>query len=212
MCSNLSVPTNGEVSYDMNNRAAGTVANYTCTSSYTLMGNTTRTCGSGGLWSGSAPACHVFPVFVTLGTTNYTAMNSQIAIDTIGETAESALTCRTDLSTCCRGGDNPDSNDGFGEWQFPNGTNIIRNQEVTVSDTDLFYRSRGRSSLFLNRRGSVSGPTGSYCCVLPASIGEVTFCVELGESLPPLSFALSCYLFLQWLVLSQVILTDPFSL
>ena len=108
-------------------------------------------------------------------------MNSQIAIDTIGETAESALTCRTDLTTCCRGQDNLYGRNGFGDWQFPNGTNIIRNLDINDSNTDLFYRSRGTSSLLLNRRGSVSGPTGFYCCVLPASTGEVTFCVELGE-------------------------------
>ncbi len=173
-----------------------------------------RVCHSDRQWSGAALVCDhcktwghniqlsipslssVIPVFVSLGTTNYVANNSQIAIDTIGDTAESALTCRTDLTTCCRGQDNPDGPKGLGEWKFPNGTNIIRNQEVAVSDTDLFYRRRGRSSLFLNRRGSVSGPTGYYCCVLPASIGKVTFCVELGEWLPPLSVsALSCPLF-----------------
>ena len=121
------------------------------------------------------------PVFVSLGTTNYAVMNSQIAIDTIGETAESALTCRTDLITCCRGQDNPDGTIGFGQWRFPNGTNVIRIQDLSDSDTDLFYRTRGNRTLILNGRGSVSGPTGSYCCVVPASTGEVTFCVELGE-------------------------------
>ncbi len=138
------------------------------------------------------------PVFVSLGTTNYAVMNSQIAIDTIGETAESALTCRTDLTTCCRGQDNPDGNSGFGEWQFPNGTNIIRSLDITDSYTDVFYRSRNTSSLLLHRRGSVSGPTGSYCCVLPASTGEVTFCVELGECMTTFTVSsLSCSLFLQ---------------
>ena len=58
---------------------------------------------------------------------------------------------------------------------------VIRIQELFDSDTDLFYCTRGNGTLILNRRGSVSGPTGSYCCVVPASIGEVTFCVELGE-------------------------------
>ena len=121
------------------------------------------------------------PVFVSLGTTNYAVMNSQIAIDTIGETAESALICRTDLTTCCRGQDNPLGNFGFGEWRFSNRTYILRSQDITDSDTDVFYFTRNASSVILNHRGSVSGPTGFYCCVVPASTGEVTFCVELGE-------------------------------
>ncbi len=129
----------------------------------------------------SIPPSTVFPVFVSVGTTNYTAMNSQIAIDTIGDTAESALTCRTDLTTCCRGLDNPSGSSGSGEWIFPNGTAVARSRDLTESDTDVFHFSRNTSVVFLNRRGSVSGPTGSYCCVLPASTGEVTFCVELGK-------------------------------
>ena len=121
------------------------------------------------------------PVFVSLGTTIFGAINSKIPISTIKETVESVLICKTDLTTCCRGKDNPDGSNGFGEWHFPNGTNIIRSQDISDLDTDIFYRSRGPSSISLHRRGSVSGPTGSYCCVLPASTGEVTFCVELGE-------------------------------
>ena len=34
----------------------GTVATYTCNSLYTLNGDSTRTCGSDGSWSGSTPA------------------------------------------------------------------------------------------------------------------------------------------------------------
>ncbi len=94
----------------------------------------------------------VFPVFVTLGTTNYTAMNSQIAIDTIGDTAESALICRTDFSTCCSGQDNPLSISGSGEWRFPNGTAVARSRDLTESDTDVFHFSRDTRSVILNRR------------------------------------------------------------
>ncbi len=59
-CSDLSLLTNGVINYDNimgSPRPVNTVATYTCTSSFTLMGNTTRTCGSDGQWSGSAPTC-----------------------------------------------------------------------------------------------------------------------------------------------------------
>ncbi len=60
-CTDLPTPTmGGSVSYNMgtvDSRPVNTVATYTCTSGYTLSGDTTRTCGSDGQWSGSAPTC-----------------------------------------------------------------------------------------------------------------------------------------------------------
>ena len=60
-CSDLTVPANGMISYNMGTvslRPVNTVATYTCDPGYTLNGSTsTRTCGSDGLWSGSAPTC-----------------------------------------------------------------------------------------------------------------------------------------------------------
>ncbi len=59
-CSDLSTSTNGMISYNMETvslRPVGTVATYTCNTGYTLTGDTTRTCGSDGMWSGKAPTC-----------------------------------------------------------------------------------------------------------------------------------------------------------
>ncbi len=56
-CSDLTNPTNGIVAYNMGTAGPDTVATYTCTTGYTLNGGTTRTCGSDGVWSGSAPVC-----------------------------------------------------------------------------------------------------------------------------------------------------------
>ncbi|XP_064386457.1 CUB and sushi domain-containing protein 3-like [Halichondria panicea] len=53
-CPDLTVPTNGVISYNMgtaNLRPVDTVATYTCVTGYTLDGDTTRTCGSDGVWS-----------------------------------------------------------------------------------------------------------------------------------------------------------------
>ncbi len=117
-----------------------------------------------------------------MGTTNYAANNSQVAIDTIGETTETALTCRTNSTICCTGQDNPNIANGLGNWLFPNETAVTRSLDITDSDTDLLYSDGDTGALRLHRRGSVSGPTGSYCCVIPDSTGVIqAFCVQLGE-------------------------------
>ena len=48
------------ISYTMETaslRPVNTVATYTCTTGYILTGGSTRTCGSDGMWSGSALTC-----------------------------------------------------------------------------------------------------------------------------------------------------------
>ncbi len=61
ICSDLSSLANGDIDYggggSTNSRPVGTVATFTCDTGYTLNGGTTRTCGSDGVWSGSAPVC-----------------------------------------------------------------------------------------------------------------------------------------------------------
>ncbi len=66
---------------------------------------------------------------------------------------------------------------------FPNGTAVTRILDISNdSDTDLLYSIGDTGALRLHRRGSVSGPTGSYCCVIPDNTGvDVTFCVQLGK-------------------------------
>ena len=61
-CPDLQEMNNIMIIYDMNpmhigSRPVDTVATYTCDTGYTLNGGTTRTCGSDGVWSGSAPVC-----------------------------------------------------------------------------------------------------------------------------------------------------------
>ncbi len=59
-CPDLTVPTNGMISYNMGTvslRPEDTVATYTCVTGYTLNGVSTRTCESDAVWSGSAPVC-----------------------------------------------------------------------------------------------------------------------------------------------------------
>ncbi len=200
-CFDLPPLMNGGITYTdglADSRPINTIATFTCDNGYTLTGGS-RVCTSGGIWSGTPQTCQcklvqcsltelqsptptVPPVYVSMGTTNYAASNSQVAIDTIGDTTETALTCRTDSTICCTGQDNPNSASGLGDWLLPNGTAVTRNPDITDSDTDLLYSVGDTGALRLHRRGSVSGPTGSYCCVIPDNTGvDVTFCVQLGK-------------------------------
>ena len=59
VCPGLSVE-NGVVMYTPSSGPLfeNVVANYTCNTGYTLSGDTTRTCGSDRVWSGSDPTCN----------------------------------------------------------------------------------------------------------------------------------------------------------
>ena len=56
VCPSLSL-TNGMISYSDPTLGVGSVVTYSCDTGYTLNGVMTRTCQSGGTWSGSAPTC-----------------------------------------------------------------------------------------------------------------------------------------------------------
>ena len=76
----------------------------------------------------------------------------------IGEGSD-ALFCLTDRLQCCT----TEAGDARGRWQFPNGS------DVTRDDADLsFYAIRGYSSIRLNRRSDAVAPTGIYLGRLPA--------------------------------------------
>ncbi len=54
-CGPLTDPTNGFVTVPIT--TFGSTATYTCITGYTVTGDMTRTCGAGGMWSGSDPTC-----------------------------------------------------------------------------------------------------------------------------------------------------------
>ena len=59
-CTDLPSLANENVDYGAgspDSRPVDTVATYTCDTGYTLNGDSTRTCRSDRLWSGSAPTC-----------------------------------------------------------------------------------------------------------------------------------------------------------
>ena len=95
----------------------------------------------------------------------------------MGEGAGSYLTCGTDDTNCCREAESGVAG-GVGTWHYPNGS-IVQSS----SDGGDFYISRdGPMVVNLNRRNDVMGPTGLYCCVVPTSTENQTFCATLGDS------------------------------
>ena len=116
------------------------------------------------------------PLFLSLQGISYTTNNSNIQVTRIGTTNDTSLTCHTDSITCCRGIHNPDGNAGFGEWFFPNGTEIARNR-VTGSG---FYWVRNLQAVRLYRQDDIQSPVGRYCCRIPDSGGVLrTVCANL---------------------------------
>ena len=121
-------------------------------------------------------------VYLSLSGTNYLTSNPEIVISSIGDAKEDALVCHTDLATCCRADNDPTNPDrvGRGDWMFPNGTVLPAGTTVT-SDTNVTYRTRDKAVIRLHRRGTITTPTGTYCCMIPTSGGGRTFCANLGE-------------------------------
>ncbi len=94
------------------------------------------------------------------------ANNSDLSLAAIGE-GSSALTCHTELSTCCRTQDNNGST-ALGGWTGPGG-------DISDSpNTDSFYVSRGMSSISLNLAEGSSKVAGTYCCQVPRESGATT--------------------------------------
>ena len=103
------------------------------------------------------------------------ANNSIIDLELVGEgypgitqIDSGALECHTDDTTCCRGIDNPNGG-GRGEWYYPDGTRVL--STVEAGSGPGFYRTRDHMVIRLNRRPRVTGPNGTYRCVIPGANG-----------------------------------------
>ena len=115
-------------------------------------------------------------VYISQDNKNYYTNGSAIIVTGVKSTNSSALNCHTDSTTCCRGIHNPGRSNGFGEWVFPNGSRIAKD-EITG---DGFYWIRFKQVVRLYRQGNIQAPLGSYCCRIPNSYGAMrTFCANL---------------------------------
>ena len=187
-CGALANPSNGTV-----DTSSGTTfmmtATYTCNPGYTLTGDMTRTCQADGMWNSSEPACececdlhsfnttHCSPAVIVLsiGGTVYTN-NTALSVSLIGE-GSSALTCHTELSTCCREQDNPNGG-ALGGWRGPDGVGVPSEANFGAT-AEGFYVTRNVSTISLNQRGSIT-LSGGVCCTIPRAGGaNQIFCVNV---------------------------------
>ena len=87
--------------------------------------------------------------------------NSVVSLTEVGEGAEGALLCKTNLINCC--GTVPNRH---GEFYYPNGTMVPINKLQYG-----FYRNRGDQVVRLNRREGVILPVGKFRCEIPDTNG-----------------------------------------
>ena len=104
---------------------------------------------------------------------------SQIPITDVGEstpTSDGALACRTDRTDCCRA-DSMAGETRQGHWIYPNGVRVDN-----IASGDGIYRTRGASTVLLNRRNHATGPTGLYCCEVAAVADpDARICIILSK-------------------------------
>ena len=87
---------------------------------------------------------------------------------------------------CCRSGDTGGQG-GLGEWYFPDGRIIQTNISAqSQADGQVFYLYIVRNapqvvSLAHRQLGDPYVQTGTYCCVIQTTGGEMTFCANIGE-------------------------------
>ena len=77
---------------------------------------------------------------------------------------DSLVCVTTDVNTqCC-------TDEGVGQWYFPNGSIVLRN----INNTEISIIRTGRANqLRLNFRTHQTSPTGEYTCVVPETGGSV---------------------------------------
>ena len=113
-----------------------------------------------------------------------TTVNTEILITTIGEDAGlPSLTCHTD-GNCCRSMSDNNGNGPLGQWTYPDGSEVLGNGASGMAGQQFYISRNGPQVIGLNRRVSPNNPitpTGSYCCTVPTTGGDMTLCANLGE-------------------------------
>ena len=89
--------------------------------------------------------------------------NSILLLSDIGE-GSNALFCLTNRTQCCT----TEAGLDRGGWRFPNSSAV----DIYTTDNQEFYRIRGYSSVYLNRRRNTLEPTGIFICRIPTNQSE----------------------------------------
>ncbi len=129
-----------------------------------------------------------YAVYLTLGLLrpSITTNNMEIYITDIGEDTFYGLPpliCHTDLTNCCRSAAENNGNGGLGQWTFPDGSVILGNGPSATAGQQFYINRNGPQIIKLSRREANNPltPTGSYCCTVPTTGGEMTLCANLSE-------------------------------
>ena len=120
-------------------------------------------------------------VYLSLGSTNITTNNTEVLITDIGEVYSShpeSLTCHTDLAECCRYRDTGVQG-GIGAWYYPDGRKLLNS---AAAEEDIYFVRNAPQVIRMSRRleSNPLSPTGTYCCAIPTTGGNMTFCAKLG--------------------------------
>ncbi|XP_064386974.1 sushi, von Willebrand factor type A, EGF and pentraxin domain-containing protein 1-like [Halichondria panicea] len=124
-------------------------------------------------------------VYLTLGSgPNITNNNTEILMTDIGEDALGglpSLACHTDLTACCRSVADNNGMGGLGQWRYPDGSELVGNGASLSAGQQFFMVRNGPQLIRLSRRDGNNplSPTGSYCCTIPTTEGDMTLCVNL---------------------------------
>ena len=123
-------------------------------------------------------------MYLTLGSgPSITTDNTEILINTIGEDSVlPSLTCHTDLTTCCRSNADNNGNGALGQWTYPDGSVVLQEGGSAAAGQQFYIDRNGPQVIVLNRREANNPvtPTGSYCCTVPTTGGDMTLCANLG--------------------------------
>ncbi len=71
----------------------------------------------------------------------------------------------------------------LGQWTYPDGSVILGNGG-SITAGQQFYILRGAPQVIRLARREATNPvplTGSYCCTVPTTGGDMTLCANLGE-------------------------------
>ena len=99
------------------------------------------------------------------------ANHSYVNLSTVGSAGDNndSVVCRTDLSTCCSGGQGIQR----GDWYFPDGTRL--------PFTGPIYVGRGAQRVII-RRTTATGPTGIYRCRIATNAVHSNSDESVGET------------------------------
>ncbi len=72
---------------------------------------------------------------------------------------------------------------GLGQWTYPDGSVVLSNGPSATAGQQFYINRSSAQVIGLNRRDANNPltPTGSYCCTVPTTEGEMTLCANLGE-------------------------------